>query len=239
MQLVKVISTAILTLSISTAAIASDSLQRQLDAQQRTMLSMQNRMAEMEREIKQLKGSIDELSYRLNSAPAASANTSAPSNTAVSQPKVEQTQTTAQAPVQTADKGSADTQKDSVAGVDDKAQALYDKAYALVLDNKLKEAEQAFGNYIDTYKNNKLTPNAWYWKGQVQYKLQDYDSARVSFLNVVRFEDSLKRPDALYKLGMITKFKGDKEKAQKYFELVIKSYPGDTAATLSQRELGR
>ena len=67
-------------------------------------------------------------------------------------------------------------------------------------------AQTAFKQYVETYPNNTLTPNAWYWLGQVQYSQAIYDQARLSFLNVARYNQSQKRPDALYKLGMIKGF---------------------------------
>lgn len=124
-------------------------------------------------------------------------------------------------------------------GVDAKAKAAYEAAYAKVQQNDLKGAQSAFRSYVDTYPDNALTPNAWYWLGQVQYSQAAYDQARLSFLNVARYNDSQKRPDALYKLGMISKFLGDNDKALRYFQLVMQNYPNDAAATLASRELQR
>lgn len=123
--------------------------------------------------------------------------------------------------------------------VDDVARQAYNNAYALVQQNNLKGAEQAFAQYVQTYPENALTPNAWYWLGQVQYAQKNYEQSRLSFLNVARFVDSQKRPDALYKLGMITKYLGDNAKAQRYFQLVLEYYPTDAAASLAQNELNQ
>ena len=90
---------------------------------------------------------------------------------------------------------------------------------------------------LQNYPDNTLTPNAWYWLAQVQYKQKKLDEARVSFLNVARFTSSTKRPDALYKLGLISKMRGDKDKAQAYFNLVIRTYPADTSSNLARKEL--
>lgn len=228
------------SLSLSPIAFA-DSYQMQLDAQQRTMLSMQNRMMQMEDELKKLQGQIDELNYKLqrqsatqapvvqNQAQTANTQNASVDNTNNASTKTQGTDSKANVATDTSD---------GLKDVDAKAQELYDKAYALIIDNKLQDAINAFSTYLDTYKDNKLTPNAWYWKGQAQYKLKDYNNARVSFLNVVRFASSQKRPDSLYKLGMISKLNGDAQKSMKYFELVIKTYPNDTAANFAKRELG-
>lgn len=134
---------------------------------------------------------------------------------------------------------NASTTTQTLDGVDATAQAAYNAAYAKVQQNDLAGAQTAFKQYVETYPNNTLTPNAWYWLGQVQYSQAIYDQARLSFLNVARYNNSQKRPDALYKLGMINKFIGDTDKASRYFQLVIQTYPNNAAATLASRELQR
>ncbi len=119
------------------------------------------------------------------------------------------------------------------------AQAAYDAAYARVTANDFAGAALAFRAYVTTYPDNTLTPNAWYWLGQVQYRQNQLDDARVSFLNVARFTQSTKRPDALYKLGLISRSKGEEEKAVRYFNLVISTYPADTSANMARAELAR
>lgn len=242
-----ILFSALSSLFVSSPILANN-IQTQLDAQQRAMLSMQNRMMQMEDEMKRLQGQIDELNYKISKSAIPQASSSAQStdqnlngqnsttgaNTAaISSDKASKE---SKATINKAD--SASDIEDDLKAVDAKAQELYDKAYALIVDNKLQDAISAFTSYLEVYKDNKLTPNAWYWKGQAQYKLKDYNSARVSFLNVVRFTSSQKRPDSLYKLGMISKLNGDAQKSMKYFELVIKTYPNDTAANFAKKELG-
>lgn len=144
--------------------------------------------------------------------------------------------TTTQAPAKPAQPAS-NSSGIGLQPVNDAARQAYNDAYALVQQNNLKGAEQAFAKYVQDYPENALTPNAWYWLGQVQYAQANYEQSRLSFLNVARFVDSQKRPDALFKLGMITKYLGDNAKAKRYFQLVLEYYPADAAASLAQREL--
>lgn len=137
----------------------------------------------------------------------------------------------------TTTQATANTSGVGLQPVDDTARQAYNAAYALVQQNNLPGAEQAFAKYVQDYPENALTPNAWYWLGQVQYVQKNYEQARLSFLNVARFVDSQKRPDALYKLGKITQYLGDNAKAQRYFQLVLEYYPTDAAASLAQKEL--
>ena len=120
---------------------------------------------------------------------------------------------------------------------DAQAVKMYQSAYNLLVKNKLSESATGFSNYVTKYPNNSLTPNAWYWLGQVQYKQKKYQDARVSFLNTAKFKGSTKRADALYKLGVTSKALGDKDKAKKFFEVLIKTYPTSSSTALAKKEL--
>lgn len=120
---------------------------------------------------------------------------------------------------------------------DAQAVKIYQSAYNLLVKNKLSESATVFSNYVTKYPNNSLTPNAWYWLGQVQYKQKKYQDARVSFLNTAKFKGSTKRADALYKLGVTSKALGDKDKAKKFFEVLIKTYPTSSSTALAKKEL--
>lgn len=142
-----------------------------------------------------------------------------------------QTQSTAATAVPTAGSDS------SLPVADAQAVKMYQSAYNLLVKNKLSESATGFSNYVTKYPNNSLTPNAWYWLGQVQYKQKNYQDARVSFLNTAKFKGSTKRADALYKLGVTSKALGDKDKAKKFFEVLIKTYPTSSSSALAKKEL--
>ena len=242
---------AMLTLGVHSALADEASLQRQINAQQTQIYQLQQ-------DIAYLRGELEQLRY-LSSRQGTN-------NMASSVVPVQQTPVTVNQPTTSVSYNGAGPVtpmgNDNLAshraqaaqptttpansgntialrGVDATAQQAYNAAYACVQRNDLQGAQTAFKNYVETYPDNALTPNAWYWLGQVQYQQAIYDQARLSFLNVARFNDSQKRPDALYKLGMISKFIGDQDKATRYFQLVLQSYPNDAAATLASRELQR
>lgn len=244
----------LLSLCLCAPALASEvTLQRQLDAQQKTLAEMQNRITELTTQVNTLRADVETLRFELaksagNAAPAAAVSTAA--TAAVAQPKPAapgSVTATAPAPVKSSTEATGTAQSATTTAatggalnlkaVDSAAQSAYDAAYARVVSNDLKGAAAAFNAYVVTYPDNTLTPNAWYWLGQVQYKQNDLDNARVSFLNVARFTSSTKRPDALYKLGLISKMRGEKDKAAAYFNLVIRTYPADTSSDLARREL--
>ena len=243
----------------STVQADEASLQQQLNSQQTMMLNQQNQLYQMQQDIASLRGEIEQLRYQLNRS--GNSTTPAPASTAPAAAAAAAKTTTTQngmgpvTPMGNANLNSAQqattttttttapaasaAAATTLPGVDATAQAAYNAAYAKVQQNDLSGAQTAFRQYVEQYPNNSLTPNAWYWLGQVQYSQAIYDEARLSFLNVARYTSSQKRPDALYKLGMISKFTGDTDKATRYFQLVIQSYPNDAAASLATRELQR
>ena len=235
--------------SVSFAVPAADSsVQKQLDAQQRAMLEVQNQLDFYNQQIASLRGDIEKLQYDLKkvkeqmaNAAAASSATPAAQNAASSQTQSSSSGSNNAAAQngtnQAASQNSGFTLEGNLKTADAQAKAAYDNAYKFVTANNLAAAEKEFAAYLQSYPDNSLTPNAWYWLGQVQYKQNKLDDARVSFLNVARFTATPKRPDSLYKLGLISKLKGDKDKAKQFFELVINKYPADTAANLSRQEL--
>ena len=235
------------TVSFSVPA-ADSSVQKQLDAQQRAMLEMQNQLDFYNQQIASLRGDIEKLQYDLKKVKEQMANAaqSSPSAAAAQNANSPQTQNSLpasngaaaqNAANQAASQNSGFTLESNLKTADAQAKAAYDNAYKFVTANNLAAAEKEFAAYLQSYPDNSLTPNAWYWLGQVQYKQNKLDESRVSFLNVARFTATPKRPDSLYKLGLISKLKGDKDKAKQFFELVINKYPADTAANLSRQEL--
>lgn len=220
-------------LLMSVSASESD-LQVQLNAQQRTMLQLQNEIAQLRAEVAVLRGEVETLRFDLKqSGTTASA---APAARAAPAPAPAVTTAPAPAPAPAAASTAAPP---PLRPVDAAAQAAYDEAYARVTANDFPGAARAFNAYLNTYPDNTLTPNAWYWLGQVQYRQNQLDDARVSFLNVARFTQSTKRPDALYKLGLISRSKGEEDKAVRYFNLVISTYPADTSANMARAELAK
>lgn len=263
------LASAVMLLVSAPALADEAALQRQIEAQQRALASQQNQIYQLQQDIATLRGELEQLRYlNSRQGGSASSGSSSGGSTIVSLPmgnvaannnassgSVGAKGSSGAGPVTpmgndnlaahnagpASNNNAASSQGSSVTlkGVDANAKAAYESAYAKVQQNDLKGAQTAFKNYLDTYPDNALTPNAWYWLGQVQYSQASYEQARLSFLNVARYSDSQKRPDSLYKLGMISKFLGDTDKAVRYYQLVIQSYPNDAAATLASRELQR
>ncbi len=243
-----------LMMAISQGAMAwgTDDLEAQLNAQQSTMLKMQNSFDQMQSQIDAQNGQIEELKHEIEqlqqelSALKQNAQSTNNSDNSQNNASVNTANTTgalanvganAAASTPVGSGTVTDAKGNALKASDNSAKKAYNDAYQMVVNNKLSQSIPAFKSYLEKYPDNDLTPNAWYWLGQVQYKQKQYEDARVSFLNAAGFKNSAKRPDSLYKLGLIYKQNGDKDKAKRFFEVVVKSYPNDTSAALAQKQL--
>ena len=111
------------------------------------------------------------------------------------------------------------------------------KTIALINQGSLKEALVLMSKFIEDYPNSSLIPNAYYWVGQINYHQKQYSQARENFLKVTKYKDSNKRAEAIYKLGQIAENLNDKTKALKFYQVVLKTYPGKTEALLAKQAI--
>ena len=111
----------------------------------------------------------------------------------------------------------------------------YQQAFTLVRERKFDESVQAFEQFIQTYPSSDNLANAYYWIGEVKLAQQQLDSAKSAFETVVsQFVGHRKRPDALYKLGVVQDRLGDSLAQQNSFKQLLEEYPKSSAAGLAR-----
>ena len=111
----------------------------------------------------------------------------------------------------------------------------YQQAFTLVRERKFDESVQAFEQFIQTYPTSDNLANAYYWIGEVKLAQQQLDSAKSAFETVVsQFVGHRKRPDALYKLGVVYDRLGDGAAQQSTFKQLLDEYPKSSAAGLAR-----
>lgn len=206
-------------------------LQRQLNARDTAILDMQNQMSVQEATIRELQGKIDDLSNIVSNLQNTINNLKkdAPVNVVKELDVPSDFKTTELQKTNVSEKG--------VVAVNNQEQEDYDTAYNFVKTNDFAKAQSLFTQFIKKYPNSSLVANCYYWKGQMFFKDKKYVEAKENFLSVTKYKTSSKRADSVYKLGQIYEFQGDKEKASKYYQLVLKSYPDSTEAQLAQNSL--
>lgn len=103
----------------------------------------------------------------------------------------------------------------------------YANAYGLVKSREYLKAIEAFKAYVARYPDDRYTPNAWYWLGElyVAVKPQNLDASATAFQTLLSaYPDNNKVPAAMYKLGTVYFLQGDKPKARELLTHVIDRY---------------
>lgn len=110
----------------------------------------------------------------------------------------------------------------------------YQKAYAFIKNKQYDESILALFAYTENYPDSPLTPNVYYWLGEVYLAQSKFEQAKTSFSLVVSaYPNSQKVSDSLYKLAVTLDALGDKASAKQYLKDVQLSYPDSSAAKLA------
>jgi len=121
---------------------------------------------------------------------------------------------------------------------DEDALAEYNAARELIRNRDFPGAITALSEFARSHPNHELTPNAWYWLGEVHLVSREVSQAQAAFETVVDdYEDHAKVPDSLYKLGVIAQQQEQGSQATQLFNRVIRNYPGSQSAKLAQARL--
>ena len=102
-------------------------------------------------------------------------------------------------------------------------------------DEGYAQALERFDALIAAHPNGKFTPNAFYWRGDIELSRNNLETARQAFAQLLAmFGAHAKVPDALYKLGVVHHRLGEDDRALRNFDRVIAEYPDHSAARLSR-----
>ncbi|WP_346798205.1 tol-pal system protein YbgF [Halomonas sp. Bachu 37] len=191
-----------------------------------------NQVQEHQQEIQQLRGQIEELRHQLEQIRRQSQQqyldiedrlmSSAPSTVEEATPQVEPeaAQQVAQTP--------------SPSGVSEEAQADYQAAFAHVQARRFEEAIAAFEDFVASHPDTRLTPNGYYWLGELYAAEGNLEAADQAFSRVIdEHGGSSKVPDALYKLGLVKARQGEPERSRELLDQVREDYPQSSAAGLA------
>ena len=88
-------------------------------------------------------------------------------------------------------------------------------------DLSLKKFKFLLNNNI----NNDLADNCQFWIGQILFSEKKYQEAINEFNKVLNYNDSNKKSEAIYKMGLCYLKMNDNIKAKKMFNDIIRNYP--------------
>jgi tol-pal system protein YbgF len=122
------------------------------------------------------------------------------------------------------------------------ADDLYASAMSYIKKKDFTHALEQLDILAKTYPEHALAANAFYWSGEVQLAVGNFDLAIKQFKTVVdNHPKHNKTADSHYKLAVAYDRSGDAIKAKEIIRQVIKQYPGisDSAVRLAERYLAR
>jgi tol-pal system protein YbgF len=117
------------------------------------------------------------------------------------------------------------------------AEQMYEGALQQFRRGSIIIARRAFLEFLDTYSDHPLAPDAVYYVGET-YDPPAPDSAVMRFQEVLtRFPQSRRAPSAAYKIGLIAERRGDAATARAAYQRVIAQYPRSDEADLARGRL--
>lgn len=124
-------------------------------------------------------------------------------------------------------------------GQKDTATALYDAGIASFNARKYQDAFNAFRDFTDTYPKHRLISNAWFWRGESNFQLNNFPAAALDYEQVIsKYPSSGKAASAYLKQGM-SFIKTNKKDAAKFrLDELIKKFPKSPEATRAKQLLG-
>ena len=115
---------------------------------------------------------------------------------------------------------------------------MYDYALGLIKNGNTKKGREVLNTFAAKYPDHRLMQNVFYWKGETFYAEKDYESAILSFQDVVdKFAGGEKAPDAMLKQGLSFQALNDNRNARILYELLLSKYPKSPAAERARQRL--
>ena len=119
-------------------------------------------------------------------------------------------------------------------------EAAYQAALQTLRSGQYEQAITALSTFPEQYPNSHYLPNTYYWQGEAQYVLRNFDAAIVAFETVIKkFPISSKVADATLKLGFSQYELGQVDVAKATLTKVIENYSNTSAARLAKVRLER
>jgi tol-pal system protein YbgF len=117
------------------------------------------------------------------------------------------------------------------------ADQMYQGALQLYRRGSVVTARGAWVEFLRTYANHPLVPDAIYYIGET-FETSAPDSALARYTEVrTRFPQSPRAPTALYKIGLIAERRKDVALARTTYQRVIQEYPRSEEADLARERL--
>ena len=115
---------------------------------------------------------------------------------------------------------------------------VYEYGLGLIKGGDTKKAREVLNTFAAKYPDHRLMQNVFYWKGETFYADKDYESAILSFQDVVdKYPGGDKAPDAMFKQGLSFQALNDRKNARILYELLLSKYPKAPAAEKARQKI--
>ncbi len=195
-------------------------LREQNDIMQRSLLNLQGQIESLKQQNAQLTGRVEEVESRSHSATSSmgSSDTSLAGNTQLIALRL-------------------DGQDIQVSPAEKQS---YDAALRTFQSGDFARAEQSFKTLLAQFSGSDYTPWAYYWIGNSQYALKQYQNALASFRQVILSSDTNpKAPEAALSLANCQSELGQKSESLRTLENLTKVYPHSQEAQIAREKLAR
>ena len=116
--------------------------------------------------------------------------------------------------------------------------SLYQKALELFDSERYSEALNAFREQIISFPEGQYSADAYFWSGELFLAQKQMEDARENYFVVTeKYPDHSRTPDAIYKLGLISRNLDQERDAVVYFSRVLEEFPDSGAALLAKKSL--
>ena len=120
------------------------------------------------------------------------------------------------------------------------ARETYDDAFRTLKDGQFEDAQAKFQTFINSFPNNDLVGDAWYWIAEANYIIKKLEQAIETYKFVAsEFPEHRRTPDSLLKIGYIYYDLENFEEAQLYLTEVVDKYPASRSAFSARRRLDK
>jgi len=103
---------------------------------------------------------------------------------------------------------------------------LYEQALEAFSKQEYPKALTLWTEMTDHFPGHKLASNAYFWKGEVCYQMQDFDNAILNYNKVIeKYAESSKYPAALLKMGLSLFALNKSKEGELRLEELIRKFP--------------
>ncbi len=118
------------------------------------------------------------------------------------------------------------------------ADSSYRAALAAFEAGRMETARALFADFLKNAPSSPLAPNAGYWLGECYYNLKQFDTAIITFKDVVaKYPAHPKAAACMLKAGFAYARLGDTANAKFYLETLVHDFPDSEPAKLARQRL--